>query len=71
MKVSERIELMYLQKYAQKPRVRVERPAEIAEICTSCKGQCKAAVGLKVCGWQTKEKDKHLNNKKSGGKRNE
>jgi len=32
MKISERIELQYLQKYAQKPRTRVEPPKEIAEI---------------------------------------
>jgi hypothetical protein len=56
MKVSERIELMWLQKY--KPRTRVEPLKEIAEICTKCPGRCKASVELKVCGKQVRDKTK-------------
>lgn len=57
MKISERVELYYLQKYASKPR-KIKPVQEIAEICVSCAGRCKAEKGLTVCGRQTREKAK-------------
>lgn len=55
MKVSEHVELYYLQK--QTPH-KIKPATEIAEICVSCPGRCKAQVGLKVCGKQTRERMK-------------
>lgn len=57
MKVSERIELNWISKY-QKQSQKIKPIQEIAELCTSCPGACKASVGMKSCGRKTREKMK-------------
>jgi hypothetical protein len=44
--------------HLQKSRTKVKPVQEIAAICVSCPGRCKAEKGLKVCGRQTREKAK-------------
>ena len=46
MKIVEHVELRNLS--MQKPR-KIRKPDQIAELCVTCKGQCKAPAGLYKC----------------------
>ena len=48
MKISERVELYYLQRYKKKTK-RVEPVGEIAALCKVCTGRCKTSVNIVVC----------------------
>lgn len=42
----------------ERQRTKVKQITEIAAICVSCPGRCKAEKGLKVCGYKTREEAK-------------
>jgi len=52
MKISEHNQLYNLQHSIRK----VKKPEEVAEICLSCKGACKASKGLVRCGRKARVK---------------